>query len=342
MRKFTLALTCLLFLSTLLVGSAHAESSRQPVTPEASPEACALLAYLYSISGTNTLSGQHNQPIYLEVMSNRAAAFGGAWPAVYGQDFGFSPRDTLDSIHLRQDIVHACIRQHQQGSIVTLMWHAVAPMDDEPAGWRESVQRKLTDEEWNELITPGTPLHERWKAQVDVVAWYLRQLQQARVPVIWRPYHEMNGSWFWWGGRSGPDGYVKLYRMLYDRLVHFHKLNNLLWCFNGNEVREGILPYAEFYPGHDTVDILATDVYLSGYDAADYNALIGLGEGRPIALGEVGTLPTPAQLATQPAWTWFMTWSDLLFSRNKREDVRILFQSEQVLNRGDYSITPAP
>ena len=78
MRKFTLALTCLLFLSTLLVGSAHAESSRQPVTPEASPEACALLAYLYSISGTNTLSGQHNQPIYLEVMSNRAAAFGGA------------------------------------------------------------------------------------------------------------------------------------------------------------------------------------------------------------------------------------------------------------------------
>ena len=342
MRKLTHASFCLLVVFNLLLPCLSAEPVRQPVTPDPSPEARALLSFLYSISGKNTLSGQHNQPIYLEVMSNRAASSGGAWPAVFGQDFGFSPRDTLDSIHLRQEMIHACIRQHQQGSIVTLMWHAVAPMDDEPAGWRESVQRKLTDAEWTELTTPGTHLHQRWTAQVDVVAWHLRQLQHAGVPVIWRPYHEMNGSWFWWGGRPGPDGYIKLYRMLFDRLVNFHRLNNLIWCFNGNEVRDGILPYAGFYPGHDVVDLLATDVYVGGFDANDYQSLIELGEGRPIGLGEVGTMPTPAQLATQPAWTWFMTWSDLLFSRNKREDVRTLFQSTQVLNRGDFTIPTAP
>ncbi len=48
------------------------------------------------------------------------------------------------------------------------------------------------------------------------------------MPVLWRPYHEMNGKWFWWGGRPGAENYTKLYRMLFDRLTNFHGLNNLI------------------------------------------------------------------------------------------------------------------
>jgi mannan endo-1,4-beta-mannosidase len=95
-------------------------------------------------------------------------------------------------------MIQEAIRQHEQGSIITLMWHAVRPIDDEPNGWKESVQNDLTDAEWRELLTPGSALHQRWLAQLDVIASHLQVLQEHRIPVLWRPYHEMNGGWFWW------------------------------------------------------------------------------------------------------------------------------------------------
>ena len=54
---------------------------------------------------------------------------------------------------------------------------------------------------------------------MDVIAWFLAQLREAGVPVLWRPYHEMNGGWFWWGKKTGQPGYAALYRMLFERLT---------------------------------------------------------------------------------------------------------------------------
>ena len=115
-----------------------------------------------------------------------------------------------------------------------MMWHAVRPTDPETAGWKESVQNQLTEAQWKELVTPGTPLHRRWLAQVDGIPGYLKRLQRKKVPVLWRPYHEMNGGWFWWGQKRGEGGYRTLWRLMYDRLTHHHKLNNLLWVWNAN------------------------------------------------------------------------------------------------------------
>lgn len=190
------------------------------------------------------------------------------------------------------------------------MWHAVPPTEEEPVDFRQSIQSHITDQEWQDLITPGTELNERWKSQVDVIAFFLKQLKNADVPVLWRPYHEINGNWFWWNGKMGDNGSKKLYRMIYDRLVNFHKLNNLIWVYNCNEIRENVAPYDSVYPGNDVVDILATDVYRNGFDPNDYNQLLALAGDKPIALGEVGALPTPAKLREQPCWTWFMAWGN--------------------------------
>lgn len=281
-----------------------------PATPKASKEAKALLRYLYRISGNKILTGQHNAPLN---GSNRLAGFHkqtGEYPAVFGQDFGFSEPGSWDGINFRQNIVDEAIRRHQQGFINTIMWHAVAPTQDEPGDFKNAVQAKLTDTQWLELTTQGTDLNERWKSQVDVIAWHLKQLQYADVPILWRPYHEMNGSWFWWGGRPGTDGYAKLWGMLFDRLVNFHKIDNLIWVWNANEVKENVPAYQYFYPGHEVVDVLATDVYTKRYDQDNYKQLLALAEGRPIALGEVGGFPTPETLALQREWVWFMSWRD--------------------------------
>jgi mannan endo-1,4-beta-mannosidase len=282
----------------------------KPITPNATPEAVQLLEYIYSISGKKILSGQHGAPL---TGSNRLPVVHrvtGRYPAVFGQDFGFSYPGYWDGINFRQRLVDEAIRRHGEGFIITIMWHAIAPTLDEPMEFREGIQTDLSDAEWRELITPGTRLHERWKSQVDVVAWFLKQLQYARVPVLWRPYHEMNGDWFWWGKKPGEDGYKKLWRMLYDRLVNFHGLNNLIWVYNANEVKDNVDPYETYYPGHEVVDILATDVYTEGFNQMNYDQLLKLAGGKPIALGEVGQVPSLDIIRSQPRWTWFMQWGE--------------------------------
>ncbi len=208
-----------------------------PVSPHPSPEAAQLLRFLQDISGKRTLAGQHCAPLLGSTRLGGMHKLIGRYPAVFGQDFGFSAPGTWDGINFRQRIVDEAIRRQSEGFIITLMWHAVRPLDDEPVVFEESIEGRLTDGEWRDLLTPGTPIHERWKSQVDVIAWFLRQLREAGVPVLWRPYHEMNGDWFWWCGRKGEGGYRRLYRMLFERLTVYHGLNNLLWVFNANEVR---------------------------------------------------------------------------------------------------------
>lgn len=326
--KFVLVLVMTMFASV-----SWAAESNPPVTPNASAEVQALLRYLYQITGKNILTGQHNAPLN---GSNRLPGLYkqvGVYPAVFGQDFGFSEPGSWDGINFRQNIVDEAIRRHHQGFIVTIMWHAVVPTMDEPGTFEEAIQTKLTDAQWQQLTTPGTELNERWKSQVDVIAWHLKQLRDAGVPVLWRPYHEMNGFWFWWGARPGPQGYAKLWRMLFERLSHFHKLNNLIWVFNANEVKDKVPAYKLFYPGHDTVDVLATDVYSGRYDQDNYKQLLSLAEGRPIALGEVGSFPPVATLKKQPRWSWFMSWRDPEgFFWADSDSLKALFNDPRVLS----------
>lgn len=292
----------------LLLASSAAAQDHKPVNPNASPEAVQLLNYIYSISGHKTLTGQHSPPLLGSKRLPMVHRSTKKYPAVFGQDFGFSYPGYWDGINFRQQLVDEAIKRHNEGFIITLMWHAVPPTEDEPVEFRESIQGDLTDAEWNELVTPGTRLNERWKSQVDVIAWFLKQLKYADVPVLWRPYHEMNGEWFWWGQKKGENGYKKLWRMLYDRLVNFHGLNNLIWVYNTNEVKKGVDPHSTYYPGDDYVDILATDVYTEGFNQQNYDQLLELADGKPIALGEVGNAPTVEILKEQPQWTWFMNW----------------------------------
>jgi mannan endo-1,4-beta-mannosidase len=329
MRRVFVAL--FLAISCASLSALGDDSSVQPVTPGASPEAVALLKYIYSISGHHTLAGQHCVPLLGSTRLIVADRQTKHYPAVFGQDFGFDAPGTWDGINFRQRTVDEAIRRNSEGFIITLMWHAVRPTDDEPVTFRDSVQGKLTDREWQDLVTPGTELNEHWKSQVDVIAWFLKQLKNADVPVLWRPYHEMNGDWFWWGKKAGDDGYKKLYRMLYDRLVNFHKLNNLLWVYDCNELNENVDPYEKYYPGSDVVDILATDVYRRGFAQDDYDKLSALAGDKPIALGEVGAPPPLEVLQKEPRWVWFMVWGEPGGFGRGGPNLATLYQSDVVV-----------
>ncbi|GLB51298.1 hypothetical protein NBRC110019_03370 [Neptunitalea chrysea] len=326
MRIFTFIL---LFVSI----SIHAQS---PVNPDASDEAKALLHYISNLNG-HILSGQHSynhDPAqYYDVVTNIT----GKKPAIWGADLYWSGNENPGD-----KVVEEAIKKHNEGAIITIMWHVGRPMDNAPFGWKSSVQNTINDKDWKALTTPGTVLNKRWEVQVDTIAKSLKKLQNKKIAVLWRPYHEMNGVWFWWGNKSGKDGYVKLWKMLYHRLTDVHKLNNLIWVWNANSPRD--IPYDEafayndYYPGKKYVDILATDVYHFDYEQKDYESLLKLADGKPIALGEVGQLPKANILEKQPKWSWFMVWANWIETANNKEGILEVYNRPNTLTKDNISL----
>jgi mannan endo-1,4-beta-mannosidase len=332
----------LLFLLTPL-GVAQvvpAASAPVPVNPRASAEARALLRYLDSISGRYTITGQHNFPNEGSRWTDRTYDLTGKYPGLFGADFGFSAGDDKDSIEGRPAMIAEIERQYRNGSVIALTWHAVRPTEDEPVTFRDSVQGHLTDFEWKELLTPGTGLYKRWCAQVDVIAGYLAQLRDAHVAVLFRPYHEMNGNWFWWGGRPGKNGSLALYRQLYDRFVNYHKLDNLLWVWNVNSPSGNAGPFADYFPGTEVVDVPSVDNY-GEFKQSYYDDALALAGEKPIALAEVGAAPSLDVLKAQPKWTYFMIWAGLAEILNPLDKLREVFDGPNLLNRDDPRLADA-
>ncbi|RMI43403.1 glycosyl hydrolase [Streptomyces triticirhizae] len=304
-----------------------------PVTPDATPGARGLLDLLHRVSGEATLSGQHNQPVHRSEWTERITAITDRVPAVWGQDIGFSAPGTLDGVDHREPNVAEAIAWHRRGAVITYTWHAVCPADDEPVAFEGGLIREFAPAEFDAVLEPGTDLHARWCAQVDVAAHVLRRLSDADVPVLWRPYHEMNGPWFWWGAQ--PERLVALWRQLFDRLVHHHGLRNLVWVWSPNAAYDSATPFAPYYPGHDVVDALAMDTYGGHYEPEHYENLLALAEGRPLGLGEIGDLPSAEVLAQQPRWAWFMAWPNIITDRNSDEAIRALYHHPRISNLPD-------
>lgn len=330
----------------LLVGaSCEVSMAVEPSDPDATTEAKALLGLFYRISGKHTLTGQHNFPNARDRNSRFYAREVGETPVIWSSDFGFAENGDKDSYLARPDIVKEAIRQHKKGAIVNLCWHAVPPTADEPVTFQPiprvevppdklaSVQGQLTDEQYLELMKPGTPLRKKWEAQVDEVAKFLKQLQDADVPVVWRPYHEMNGNWFWWGGRIGENGTADIYRLIYDRYVNHHHLHNLIWVWSMDRPSEPYRKYTNYYPGDGYLDMLALDVYGSDFKQEYYEDLLALSNGKPIVLGEVGPPPSLEVLEKQPKWAYWVVWSGMV--RGIVPDLKEMVKSPRLLSRED-------
>ena len=346
---FILTLTC-----AIAVSLHGAGKSPKPVTPHASPEARALLKFFYDISGKYTLTGQHNYPNIKDRNTQFAAKYTGKTPVVFSTDMGFAKPSDTDSYLARPDIVDEAKRQHRLGAIITICWHAVPPTADEPVTFRPapggappeslaSVQGRLLDVQFKDVLTPGTPLYKRWCKQVDSVAVYLKKLRDAHVPVLWRPYHEMNGDWFWWGGRLGKFGTAALYRQMFDRFVNLHKLDNLIWVWSMDRPNKPEMKFTHYFPGLQYLDILALDVYGADFNKSYYDSLTALSNGKPLVLGEVGTPPTPEILENQPKWAYYVVWAGMVRNTSKKQ-YKILLSDPRVLSLEDpeYREAAAP
>jgi mannan endo-1,4-beta-mannosidase len=313
----------LLLCMILAVSSVHAQTLKT-------------LNYLQSISGSKTLSGQHNK----EPNSNpsqytdQIVSTTGKYPALWSGDFLFSSTD----ISNRQTMINMAKTQWNAGAAINLMFHACPPTTGEPCAWDGGVVSHLSDAQWNELITNGTTLNNNWKARLDIIAGYLQDLKNNGVEVLFRPFHEMNQGVFWWAGRTGANGTVKLFQITHDYLKNTKGLTNLIWVWDLQDFGTLSSDLNNYDPGSSYWDVLAMDMYSSdgqGYTSTKYNAMINKAGTKPIAIGECDQLPTSSLLTTQPRWTFFMGWAELTFSTNTTSAIQSVHGASNVLTRDE-------
>ncbi|WP_323747562.1 glycosyl hydrolase [Catenulispora rubra] len=297
-----------------------------------------VLSFLHQISGNHTVSGVHNKEPLAQPSQYTAQAHSitGAWPGLWGGELGFTATDIAN----RQTMIDQAKTEWANGSLVNLTWHMCRP-DVATCDFNGGINgASLSDSEWSQLITNGTTLNNDYKAKLDTAVPYVQQLKDAGIPVLFRPLHEMNEGWAWWGGRPGPTGSARLYQITHDYLLS-KGLTNIIWVWNIKDVSGGSGSAASYYPGSNYVDVVSLDPWVNGYPTSDwYQAIVNIAAGKPISLAEVGTVPSPDQLASQPLWTWFMIWSDYLTSANSPARLQATFNSSRVLNQGQFTITP--
>jgi mannan endo-1,4-beta-mannosidase len=268
-----------------------------PVTPGATAEAKALLARLLAAPGQAVLSGQENDASAPSAATAAVAAATGKQPAIYAAEFGDSTGD-------RQSVMKEALKAHASRAVVSLSWHPARPTDGAPA----SAHGLLTDYEWNDLLTPGSDLNQRWFAQVDEAAETLRELQKEGVAVLWNPLTEANGKDFWWAGRKGVRGSAELYRQLFDRLVNHDGVKNLVWVWEtdppGSRPDEPGTP-GDYFPGLLYAD--AVEVRLGWLDSHFPARILSQGTvGKPAGVELTGSLPGPDVFADRSVWSWFL------------------------------------
>lgn len=196
--------------------------------------------------------------------------------------------------------VTKAINYWKAGGLVTCMWHEGAPTVGE--GYDAS---KGTQSNFDNLFVTGSNENKAMLSDWDRIAGHLKKFQDADVPVIWRPFHECSGGWFWWD-KSGGASFVKLWKFMFDYFTKTKGLHNLLWFlgYDGS-------PNAAYNPGEGYFDMVGSDTYSGGGTyAAQYNSCKTIhGTTIPIALHECGVAPDPAaNFAQNLMFAWFMVW----------------------------------
>lgn len=307
-----------------------------PVNTHATENAKKLLEYLSEIGGQKIITGQHTQTVPMEEVqeikhiTGRTPALRGFELLAYSPNIRYETADEecLTEVEENKNTIKEAFAFGKEGGIVTFTWHWFSPL----GGWDKSFYADNTEFDATLVLQEGTQERAAFYHDLDVMAKLLKPFLEEDIPVLWRPFHEAEGNWFWWGVK-GPKVAAQLYRLMYDYFVNTYHLDNLLWVWN--------CPLKEGYPGDDVVDVISRDVYVPVGTVTDYRKeyeeLISITSAKkPVALAEIGILPDINLLEeSRVPWCYYMTWSHEFVTTekfNSHEELRRLYDS-------DYAVT---
>jgi len=272
-----------------------------------------LMALLQKQQGKSMLLGQQESP--RTQLADREfewiQALTGELPAIRGLDF----------IH---DDFAGVVRRardwHQRGGIVTICWHTGLTGNDYPSS-------KEDTPDWEALLSEGSPENRQMIRHWEQAAEALKTLRDEDIPVLWRPFHEFDGQWFWWG-KGGGEPFIRLWRMMHRFFSEDRGLDNLIWVLGyADDVRDGWNPGAACY------DIVGSDTYRGETThAAAFRRLADLYPGVPAAFHECGLIPSPdAFFMEKCCWSWLMTWHGRWLMDNHPDRIREVYQDARMI-----------
>ncbi len=273
----------------------------------------------------------------------------GKYPALRTFDFLYDSYISCSGKPPAKDVAEA-IDWSRQGGLVVFDWHWNNPVDNSFYADSSdfSLANAVTDIDIAELsyrnieklcadgkITEEAKLLVR---DIDLIAGLLKQMEKEKVTVMWRPLHEAEGGWFWWGA-SGANSYKWLWRLMYSRMTNYHKLNNLIWVWNGQN--------PEWYPSDEYCDIVSIDIYNSPRDnstaanvLADYQKIT---QSKMAAIAECATMADPKQIIRDNSyWLWSSTWIGEYVINPISKEISGEYTSKELMNEifdGEVYIT---
>ncbi len=255
-----------IFLITLL--SFGIAKAQQLIDPKATKETTALYKNLCLLSEKNVLFGHQDDLAYgvTRPMSSKKGTHSMSdikdlvndYPAVYGWDLGYIEKNSPKNIDgIPFDKMRHYIKEgYQRGAVITLSWHFDNPLTG-GSTW-DTTQRAVA------AILPGGVKHELFKTWLDRAAAFMHTLKGSNgeaIPLLFRPFHELNGDWFWWGkNKATVDEFKSIWKFTVNYLRNEKGLHNLIIVYNTNSFADEA-EFLEKYPGDDMADVLSFDKY---------------------------------------------------------------------------------
>lgn len=271
-----------------------------------------VMKYLSDITYKQIITGQHTLTMAQEELSHIEKVTG-KLPALVGFELlSYSPNinyfDTDDECMKEVTENYGTLKKAwewaEKKGLITFTWHWFSPL----GGRSKAFFTDNTDFDAAKAVIDGTAENIALISDMDMMAGLLRPFCDKHIPILWRPFHEGDGNWFWWGAK-GAEPLKKLWKIMYDRFTNVHKLNNLIWVWNA--------PSPECYPGDDTVDIISRDMYPPEHEHTSqsemyYDLMKITNQNKITIIGETGTLPSAKAIAEERVgWASYMTWSQV-------------------------------
>ena len=306
---------------------------QNPVNKNASKKTKELLQYLCETAGKGIITGQHTQTnpmeevAYIKEKTGKMPKLRGFELLAYSPNINYddASEPCLTEIYENRGTLETALKWAKESDgIVTFSFHWYSPV----GGRDKSFYAEHTDFDASKILVEGTKEREAFYHDMDVIAEELKKFEEADIPILWRPFHESDGKWFWWGAK-GSEVARELYKLMYDYYTNVHQINNLLWVWNCR--------LTEGYPGDEYVDVISVDIYLQEYAPTDYrqeylDLVEATTKNKVAALAEIGYLPDIRMLEqSHTPWAYYMTWSKEFCigeKYNSVENLKRLYESK--------------
>ena len=297
-----------------------------------------VLKYLSDITYEKILTGQHIQTLAMEEYELIKSQTGKE-PALLGFELlSYSPNinyldtdeECMKEVEENYGMLKRAWEWAEKKGLITFTWHWFSPL----GGRIKSLFSRNTDFDASQAIIEGTPENRALMSDMDYMAGLLRPFADRHVPILWRPFHESEGDWFWWGAK-GAQTARRLFQIMFDRFTSYG-LHNLIWVWNSTN--------PETYPGDDYVDIVTRDMYPPAHEHTarekEYEGMVKINPADKIlAIGETGVLPdVDLCVSSGRAWAYYMTWSRVFClseEYNSYDYMRKLYSSEHAVTLSD-------